>query len=35
LMVTHSREVAQSADRIVRIQAGHLLDEPGQHEVGV
>jgi putative ABC transport system ATP-binding protein len=34
LMVTHSREVAQSADRIVRIQAGNLLDEPGQGEVG-
>ena len=25
LMVTHSREVAASADRVVRIQAGHLV----------
>lgn len=28
LMVTHSREVAASADRVVRIQAGHLVDDP-------
>ena len=27
LMVTHSREVAASADRVVRIQAGHLVDD--------
>jgi putative ABC transport system ATP-binding protein len=30
LMVTHSREVAASADRVVRIQAGHLVaDDAG------
>jgi putative ABC transport system ATP-binding protein len=27
LMVTHSREVAASADRVVRIQAGRLVDD--------
>ena len=27
LMVTHSREVAASADRVVRIEAGHLVDD--------
>jgi putative ABC transport system ATP-binding protein len=27
LMVTHSREVAASADRVVRIQAGYLVDD--------
>jgi putative ABC transport system ATP-binding protein len=27
LMVTHSREVAASADRVVRIQAGQLVDD--------
>lgn len=27
LMVTHSREVAASADRVVRIQAGNLVDD--------
>jgi putative ABC transport system ATP-binding protein len=27
LMVTHSREVAASADRVVRIHAGQLVDD--------
>ena len=30
LMVTHSREVAESVDRIVRIQAGQLVAESAQ-----
>jgi putative ABC transport system ATP-binding protein len=30
LMVTHSREVAESVDRIVRIQAGQLVTESAQ-----
>lgn len=31
LMVTHSREVALSVDRIVRIQAGRLVSEAPEH----
>jgi ABC-type lipoprotein export system ATPase subunit len=29
-MVTHSREVAASADRVVRIQAGHVVADDAE-----